>query len=99
MCSGDIVTAAGGNYTSMAATGGVVAIHIKAKITLVSYLFSYRISLQGVRSIVILSRFYENCIAINITKKLLLKNVDFSVVINSIVYKEKIFDVVSSVDL
>ena len=39
MCSGDIVTAAGGNYTSMAATGGVVAIHIKAKITLVSYLF------------------------------------------------------------
>ena len=30
--SGDIVTAAGGNYTAMAATGGVVAIHIKVKI-------------------------------------------------------------------
>ena len=32
MKTGDIVTAAGGNYTAMAVTGGVVAIHIKVKL-------------------------------------------------------------------
>ena len=34
--SGDIVTAAGGNYTAMAATGGVVAIHVKVKLPFVA---------------------------------------------------------------
>ena len=37
---GDIVKVAGGNYTSMAASGGVVAIHIKVTTVITQWCFS-----------------------------------------------------------
>ena len=77
--SGDIVSAAGGNYTSMAATGGVVAIHIKVKITLIFVS-------QNILSGVTYGNFCFNgrMISIIINKSTLLINANFNAIINFI---------------
>ena len=77
--SGDIVSAAGGNYTSMAATGGVVAIHIKVKITLIFVS-------QNILSGVTYGNFCFNgrMISIIINKSTLLMNANFNAIINFI---------------